>query len=95
MEERVRFNGPIETESKIFRRLVTYTGRRAKIDEDLALLQETILLVELDQLERRSSSVSLFLRKAIPLIQTTFTVLVVVSPNCFTGDAVGFHNTFF
>jgi hypothetical protein len=53
----------------------TYTRRRTKIKKNFALLQESILLVQLDQLERSTGSVALLLRKPIPFIQTTFSVL--------------------
>lgn len=55
---------------------LTYPGGRAKIQKNLALLQETVLLIQLHQLKRRSCSVSLFLCQVIPLIQTTFSVLL-------------------
>jgi hypothetical protein len=53
----------------------TYTWSRTKIKQNLALLQESILLVQLDQLERSTSTVALLLGQAIPFIQTTFSVL--------------------
>jgi hypothetical protein len=53
----------------------TYTWCRTKIDQDLALLKEPILFIQLDQFERSTSTVALLLGQAIPLIQTTFSVL--------------------
>jgi hypothetical protein len=53
----------------------TYTGRSAQINTDSALLQESILLVQLDQLERSTGTVALLFGKPIPLIQTTFSML--------------------
>jgi hypothetical protein len=63
------------------RSMKTYTRRRTKIKKNFALLQESILLVQLDQLERSTGSVALLLRKPIPFIQTTFSVLERVSTN--------------
>lgn len=57
----------------------TYTRRSAKIDTDSALLQKSIFLVQLNQLEGGTSSVALLFGKPIPFIQTTFTVLRIVS----------------
>lgn len=55
----------------------TYTGSGTKIQQDLALLEETIFLVELDQLEGGTSAVSLLFGKLVPLIKTTFSVLLL------------------
>jgi hypothetical protein len=51
----------------------TYTRRGAKVQNDLALLEEAILLVELDKLESSSSTISFLFRKSVELVQTTFT----------------------
>jgi hypothetical protein len=59
----------------------TYTRRSTKIKKNSALLQESILLVQLNQLESSTGTVALFLRKSIPLIQTTFSVLEKVNTN--------------
>jgi len=55
----------------------TYTGRSAKIEHDLALLQEAILLVELDQLESGTSTITLLFGKLVPLVETAFAVLLL------------------
>jgi hypothetical protein len=53
----------------------TYSWCRAQIDQHLALLQEAILLVQLDQLEGGTRTVALLFRKLIPLVETAFAVL--------------------
>lgn len=53
----------------------TYTGCSAKIQQNLALFQKSILLVQLDKLERSTGAVSLLLGETIPLIQTSLTML--------------------
>ncbi len=55
----------------------TYSGRRAEIEHDLAFLEEAILLVELDQLESGTSTVSLLLGELVPLVKTAFAVLLL------------------
>lgn len=55
----------------------TYTWGGAKIQQDLALLEEAIFLVELDQLEGGTSSVTLFFGELVPLVKTTFSVLLL------------------
>lgn len=51
----------------------TYTRRGAKVQNDLALLEEAILLVELNKLESSSSTISLLFCKSVELVQTAFT----------------------
>jgi len=53
----------------------THSRRSAKIDEDFALLQDMVLLVQLDKLEGCTSAVALFLCELVPLVETTFAVL--------------------
>lgn len=53
----------------------TYTWRGAKIQQDFALFQESILLVQLNQLEGGTSTVAFFFGKFVPLVQTAFAVL--------------------
>ena len=55
--------------------LDTYTRSSTEIKQDLALLQKSILLVQLNQLEGSTRPVTLFLGQAIPFIQTTFSML--------------------
>jgi hypothetical protein len=55
----------------------TYTGRGAEIEHDLALLEEAIFLVELDQLEGGSGTVPLFLGELVPLVETALAVLLL------------------
>lgn len=55
----------------------TYTGRSAKIEGDLALLEEAILLVKLDQLEGGTGTITLLLGKLIPLVQTALAVFLL------------------
>lgn len=43
-----------------------------QIDEDLGSLQEVVLFVELDQLERRTGTITLFLGHVVVLIQTPY-----------------------
>lgn len=56
---------------------ITYTWRGAEIQEDLALLEEAIFLVQLDQLEGGTGAVSLFLCELIPLVETALSVLLL------------------
>lgn len=58
-------------------RLETYTWSGAKIQKDLALLEEAIFLVELNQLESGTGSVAFLLGKLVPLVKTTFSVLLL------------------
>lgn len=51
--------------------------RGAKIEHDLALFEESILLIQLDQLEGGSGPVPLLLGEFIPFIKTAFTVLLL------------------
>jgi hypothetical protein len=55
----------------------TYPGCSTKIQQDFALLQETVFLVQLDQFEGSSGSVSLFFGQFVPLIQTTLAMLLL------------------
>lgn len=55
----------------------TYTWSGAKIQKDLALLEKAILLVELDQLESGTGSVALLFGEFVPLVETTFSVLLL------------------
>jgi hypothetical protein len=67
----------------------TYSGRRAEIQHDLALLEEAIFLVELDQLEGGTRAVSLLLGELVPLVETAFAVLLLDRHDvgwCVTGD---------
>lgn len=57
--------------------LETYTWSGAKIQKDLALLEETIFLVELDQLEGGTGSVALLFGELVPLVKTTFSVFLL------------------
>lgn len=57
----------------------TYTWCGAKIQQDFAILQDAIFLVQLHKLERSSGSVTLLLRKPVPFIQSAFSMLVGVS----------------
>lgn len=59
------------------RRTTTYTGRGAQIEHDLALLEEAIFLVELDQLEGGSGTIPLFLGELVPLVETALAVLLL------------------
>lgn len=65
-----------ENEAQRLDAIYAYPRRRAKIQKNPALFQETIFLVQLHQLEGSSRSVSLLLRQVIPFIQTTFSVLL-------------------
>lgn len=47
------------------------TGSSAQIDQDLGALEEVVLFVKLDQLERRTGTVTLFLGHVVVLIQTS------------------------
>lgn len=58
---------------------MTYPGSGTQIQQDLTLLEEAIFLVELDELEGGTGSVSLLLRKLVPLIKTTLSVLLLDS----------------
>lgn len=57
--------------------LTPRTGSGAKIEHDLALLEEAIFLVELNQLESSTSSVTLLLGEFVPLVETTFAVFLL------------------
>lgn len=57
----------------------TYSGCRAKIQQDLTLFKEAILLIQLDKLERSSSPVPFLFCEFVPLIQTPFAMLLQVS----------------
>lgn len=47
------------------------TRSSAQIDQDLGTLEEVVLFVKLDQLERRTGTVTLFLGHVVVLIQTS------------------------
>jgi len=55
----------------------TYSGGGAKIEHDLALLEEAIFLVELDQLEGGTGAVPLLLGELVPLVETALAVLLL------------------
>lgn len=55
----------------------TYTRGGTEIQQDLALLEEAIFLVELDQLEGGTGAVSLLLCELVPLVETTLSVLLL------------------
>lgn len=57
--------------------MATYSWRSAKIQQDLALLEKSILLVQLDQLEGSSGSVPFLLGKLVPFVETTLSVLLL------------------
>lgn len=69
--------------------LAPRTGRSAQIDQDLALLEEVVLLVELDQLEGGTGAVALLLGQLIPLVETAFSMLRIVSASCLTSRSQG------
>lgn len=64
--------------------IITYTRCSAKIQEDLALLKEAILLVQLNKFESGSGTISFFLGEFVPLIQTAFAVLLLDRHGCGT-----------
>jgi hypothetical protein len=55
----------------------TYSRRSTKIQQDSTLLQKSVFLVQLDQFERSSGSVSLLLGQLIPFIKATFSMLLL------------------
>lgn len=57
--------------------LKTYSRRSTQIQQDLALLQESIFLVQLDQLESSSGAVSLLLGQLVPLVETAFSMFLL------------------
>ena len=57
----------------------THPWRGAKIDKDLALLEEAIFLVQLHELERRTGTITLLLGELVPLVETALAVLLL---NC-------------
>lgn len=57
--------------------MTTYSWRSAKIQQDLALLEEPILLVQLDEFEGRTGSVPFLLGKLVPFVETTLSVLLL------------------
>lgn len=65
---------------------ITHTWRSAKVQEDFTLLQKSILLVQLDQFESSSSTISLLLGKFIPLIQTALAVFLL---DRHGGESIG------
>lgn len=68
------------TSGHAFCRDLTPGARRsAQIYQDLALLQEIVLLVQLDQLEGGAGAVTLLLGQFIPLVETAFSMLRIVS----------------
>ena len=66
----------------------TYPWRRAKIEHDLTLLEEAILLVELDQLEGGTRTISLLLGELVPLVETALAVLLLDrhGTGCFVAN---------
>lgn len=56
---------------------LTYTRGSTKIQQDLALLEEAIFLVELDQLEGGTGAVPLLLCELVPLVETTLSMLLL------------------
>jgi hypothetical protein len=54
---------------------LTYSGRGAEIDEDLALLQKVKLLVQLDELEGSTRAIALLFGELVPFVDSTFPVL--------------------
>lgn len=67
--------------------MVTYPWRSTEIQQNLALLEEPILLVELDQLERGSGSVAFLLGKLVPFVKTTLSVLLLDRHGKYGGAA--------
>lgn len=57
--------------------VVTYTRRSAKVEHDLTLLEEAILLVQLDELEGGSGAVSLLFGELIPFVETALAVFLL------------------
>lgn len=55
----------------------THTRCRAKIQKDLALLQEAIFLVQLDELKGCSSSVPFLFGELIPFVETALAVFLL------------------
>lgn len=55
----------------------TYTWRSAEIQQDLALLEEAIFLVELNELEGSTGSVTFLLGELVPFVKTTLSVLLL------------------
>lgn len=56
---------------------MTYSGCSAKIDQDLALLEEAILLIQLNKLEGGTGTITLLFCKLIPFIQTAFAMFLL------------------
>lgn len=57
----------------------TYSRCGAKVQQDLTLLQEAILLVQLDELKSSTGTITLLFRELVPLVQTAFAVLLLDS----------------
>lgn len=66
----------------------THTRSGAKIQQDLALFQEAIFFVQLNKLEGSSGTITLFLGKLVPFIQTAFAVLLL-DRHCGGDLAIG------
>lgn len=60
-----------------------YSRCSTEIEQDLALLQEVVFPVQLDEFERGPGSVALFLRKLVPFVEPAFAVLFGVW--CISG----------
>ena len=55
----------------------TYSRGSTKVKKNLALFQESILLIQLDELESGTSTISLLLSKLVPLVQAAFAMLLL------------------
>lgn len=55
----------------------TYSRRSAEIQQDLALLEESILFVQLDQLEGGTGSVTFLFGEFVPLVKTALSMLLL------------------
>lgn len=58
------------------RRSSTYTRSGAKIEKNFTLLQKPVFLIQLDQLEGSTGSISFLFGEFVPFIQTAFAVLI-------------------
>jgi hypothetical protein len=64
------------------RRVVpTYSRGSAKINEDFAFLQKVKFLVQLNDFEGGTSTVSLLFGKLVPFVQAAFAVLLLDTHN--------------
>lgn len=66
-------------------RRLTYSRSSTEIQQDFGLFQKAILLVQLNQFEGGSGSVSLLLGQFIPFIETTLAVLLLDTHGCEVG----------